>query len=396
MVAIAALTMTGCSLAPIIEKNSLDYGHTIEQVTNSALAVNVLRGRDQAPLYFPDLSQIRGSLDASVSTSSTIPWSGLGSSQAGPFSASTGPTFDLAPNNTKQFYLGILNPISPKIFAYFVERARGYGSIEPVFHLLVSNIEIHEIGKSSRFLSWADPAPSATRDSAFVELANRLTQKRQPFVASLPGSRRAFGTPVTIAADTTIQAKANGLEIEQAPDGKVQFIRQTPNDTVVCFHDGSGYVAVSFADNSIVKGPGGESEVEFPWEKARACGVGANLRRHYKFHLRSVEQVFNYLGAIVADQDNQRHYRRDGRLEGCPRIPFHIGREPGRDVRFSVEYRGNLYYIHGINNRIVCGDAENGPVDRTLPILAILNSLLNINRDANEVPTTKATQAVGG
>jgi hypothetical protein len=31
-----------------------------------------------------------------------------------------------------------------------------------------------------------------------------------------------------------------------------------------------------------------------------------------------------------------------------------------------------------------------------MPILAILNDLLNVNRDANEIPTTKAVQAVGG
>lgn len=382
------LFVGGCSLAPVIENNSIDYGTTIEEVSNASLVKNVLRGRDGAPLYFPDLSQIRGSMNASVSTQSTVPWAlpNAGTSIAGPFSASTTPSFDIAPSNTKQFYLGILNPISPTIFSYFVERARGYGTFQWIFHLAVSNIEVAELGQQTVTHSWNTDRFVEISDSWFVDKAHG----QDPKVMSIEGKPKKFGPPLDVDAKAIVQASAAGLEVVETPDGRMQFQKGANSSSVICFHDGTGYSAISIVRNSSVKGPAGESEPNLSLSSSKACR-GPVSRRHYTLHLRSVEQIFNYLGQLVLAQEKNLLIRRTGRFAGCPRIPFVLSRLPTGHVRFSVPYRGAVYYVSGQENRLDCGALDN-----TLPILAVLNDLLSINRDANEIPTTKGVQAVGG
>ncbi len=49
----------GCSLSGAVTRSSLDYDQVLEAVTNDMLVTNILLARDQAPLHFTDLSQIR-------------------------------------------------------------------------------------------------------------------------------------------------------------------------------------------------------------------------------------------------------------------------------------------------------------------------------------------------
>src|ERR1700722_16805829 len=49
---ITLLLVAGCSLAPVIAENTLDYNTAVETVTNGVLVTNILRARDYAPLYF--------------------------------------------------------------------------------------------------------------------------------------------------------------------------------------------------------------------------------------------------------------------------------------------------------------------------------------------------------
>jgi len=60
------------------------------------------------------------------------------------------------------------------------------------------------------------------------------------------------------------------------------------------------------------------------------------------------------------------------------------GLDPAK-VRFATQYQDKTYYV---------GEVVKG--DNTLRILAVLNGLLNLNRDANAIPKTPAVQAIGG
>ena len=64
----------GCSLAPLVANESEDYNQTVQTVTNSLLVVNILRARDEVPLYFTDLSQIRGQIMLNYSAAGAFPF----------------------------------------------------------------------------------------------------------------------------------------------------------------------------------------------------------------------------------------------------------------------------------------------------------------------------------
>ena len=67
---------------------------------------------------------------------------------------------------------------------------------------------------------------------------------------------------------------------------------------------------------------------------------------------------------------------------GVRQTLFQLHREPGLD-RIAVNYRGAHYYVR-----------EGDPSDHTLEVLALLNQLINANKNASEIPSTKAVQIV--
>ncbi|WP_316158466.1 MULTISPECIES: hypothetical protein [unclassified Bradyrhizobium] len=384
-----AAILGACSLSPAVEQNSLDYTGTIEQVANKSLVTNILRARDGAPLYFPDLSLIHGAISASVSASSTLPWKGpsTGSTGIGPLSAGSTPGFDVAPGNTKQFYLGLMNPISDLMFRNFVASAQGYGSFEEVFHMLVSGIEVGQPGSSPRLVAWYDEHGGAE----YLAIANRwLWGGKPPIIMKTKGeTAKPFGPPIPLDAKAIVEASSAGLDVVDAGEGRMQFMKGGGgSEPIVCFWDGEVYTPVAIVSNSVGKGPaGGISFIR----SIPGCPGRANGTR-YALHLRSTRQVFTYLGSIV---DNPQFLRPgNGPGGGCPRLPISLSSTPTDDVRFSVAYRNSAYYVSGFGHKIICGNAE--VLDRTLPVLAILSILLNINRDANEIPSTKTVQAAGG
>jgi hypothetical protein len=380
----------------------MDYNSTIEETSNSTLVINVLRGRDAAPLYFSDLSQVRGSVSMGASTQATIPFGqpGMGSRtsiQAGAFSANTNPTFDIAPTNTKQFYQGLLNPISGSLFAYFIERSRTT-STEWVFHLLVASIEEYDkITGNSQIL------PARGKNSSdFLAKANLWTENEPPKVVALSAGPKPFGPPIRADAKALIDANNAGLGVKDVGHGLVQLTAKS-GGSQLCFYEGGndGYVPVSVVQNSVTKGPTGEDVPSLGGPEPDRSGLanpcnpstGHSPRKKYFLRLRSVEQIFNYLGTLVDPDDNSRLRPPGDPHAGCPRIPFFLYTVPVAGSRFSVAYRGTTYYVASASYLNPC---SNGVNDSTLQILAILNDLLNLNRDANEIPTTKAVQAVGG
>src|SRR5579864_9837202 len=126
MAAGCAIPLLGCSLASAISGDTQDYEEVVENVTDTMLVTNILRAQDDAPLFFADLSQIRGNIALNLSAQDSFPWgpwfrpsTGTGvrrSAQIGPIAVNSNPTFDIAPLNTKQFAQGILEPLSKNAF----------------------------------------------------------------------------------------------------------------------------------------------------------------------------------------------------------------------------------------------------------------------------------------
>lgn len=372
--ALLSSLLGACSLAPFVAENSIDYNKTVEDVTLSVLITNVLRAKDSAPLFFSDLSLIRGNIALNLSTQDTIPFGPLYGStarrslQAGPLAANSTPGFDVAPLNTKQFYLGILNPINPNVLGYYLER--GLPGDE-LLNLLVSRINEYRM------------TPGGPRAAGVIsddrQLGGRFADWRprvrgpdekywQPFVRKARRVR-AYGPPVRGSLGDVVKA-ATEAKVDVKASGDASQVYKVEEVPVLCVPDAQGrYSAVGIARNSIIDGPA-DTHVPEDNGACRSLGMGPapipEGASRFVISIRSVEAVFYYLGKQLQKPVEARQ------------IKFLVEEGHSPDERISVEYRGRTYHVSGATGE-----------DDTISILAVLSDLLNINRDASEIPSTK-------
>jgi hypothetical protein len=364
------LLLAGCSLAPVIAENTLDYNTAVETVTNGVLVSNILRARDGAPLYFSDLSQIRGAVQLSLQAQTTLPYGPVfpgaagASAQGGPLAVSSQPGFDVAPLNTKKFAEGMLEGIDVKVFAYFIQR-----HVDPkVFlNLVVSRVELYRKSEKN-LVGTCTTDIGKTGTSCVAELIASWTANRgfAPKIGEL-SEDNDVGPPIPadlFAKQNNIVAslvRTDAANIDVRKSGGDYRLSKSSVKYALCVAAGPrrGYIAVGLASPGATKDP-----IKPPVPKSNGNCGGSLPDDRYVIYIRSVEAVFYYLGGLL---NTER-----------PPIPFHIYDHPVEAARFHTDYRGRSYFVR-----------EGATGDPTITILAILNDLLNLNRDAEEIPSTK-------
>ena len=384
---VGLMLLAGCSLAPVIAENSLDYNTTVETVTNSVLVTNILRARDGAPLYFSDLSQIRGAVQLNLQAQTTVPYGPVfpaaagASAQGGPIAVNSQPGFDFAPLNTKKFAEGMLEGIDPKVFAYFIQRAsfiqRGSLNIRMFLNLVVFKIEKYQKTGDDKY---------SLQETCFIRvdaptrqcqgLIDSWTRGYQPFIGLL-SKETSLGPPIPaeiLAKEgntlrNLVQVSAADLDLDLTKSKNAYQLSQTTSKFVLCVYSGrtpsDHYVfdAIGIAATGAIKEP---KPAPIP-EKNGTCDKRSANPYRYVIYTRSVEAIFYYLGALLKNPETSP-------------IAFHIYDHPVEGARFHTNYRGKTYFVR---------ETQDDGSDSTVTILAMLNDLLNLNRDANEIPSTK-------
>jgi hypothetical protein len=100
-------------------------------------------------------------------------------------------------------------------------------------------------------------------------------------------------------------------------------------------------------------------------------------------YLRSVDGIIAYLGKLLRLRDPNRRP-----------LPFDISTHPHEHDRFTVSYDGLTYYVPGRGGPAVGGGTGPEDHDRTMDTLTLLNQLINLNKKASELPSTRAVEAV--
>jgi hypothetical protein len=157
-----------------------------------------------------------------------------------------------------------------------------------------------------------------------------------------------------------VQSDAANIDVKKSGDS--YQLSKSSVKYVLCVAAGPrrGYIAVGLASPGATKDP-----IKPPVPKSNGnCGGLSPDPYRYVIYIRPVEAVFYYLGILLNT--------------GQPPIAFHIYDHPVEEARFHTDYRGRSYFVR---------EAATG--DPTITILAILNDLLNLNRDAEEIPSTK-------
>lgn len=105
------------------------------------------------------------------------------------------------------------------------------------------------------------------------------------------------------------------------------------------------------------------------------------------WYLRSVDEVLTYLGAVQRREEEGVAYRisvgLDANRGAAPRL-FRLWPERPARPRFTVEYRGTRWWV-----------ADDNPAeDLTLSVLALTTQLLNLQKSADEIPSSRTLRLV--
>jgi len=98
--------------------------------------------------------------------------------------------------------------------------------------------------------------------------------------------------------------------------------------------------------------------------------------------LRSVDEVFNYLGAVQRQEEAGTPYRI-AIGAASPRI-FRLWPAPPPRPRLAVDYRGTRWWVAG----------QDAREDLTLSVLALTAQLLNLQKAAGEIPSSGTLRLV--
>ena len=137
-----------------------------------------------------------------------------------------------------------------------------------------------------------------------------------------------------------------------------------------------------------------------------------------RLHIRSVGEIFQFLGDLLHYQDEVRHYLSDPQVKqklntpvtfgycpddpgpGCNDIFFRLDGDPG-NARFTLTYRDREYAVANINSldsaprRDGSSGAGNAQQkDHTLEILSVLHQLVNLNKSAADIRATPSVQVL--
>jgi hypothetical protein len=431
-----ALVLCGCSLASGVKEGSLDYNTVLEDVTDNMLVTNVLLARDQAPLHFTDLSQIRGSLQlqGQLQASSPFGQNVVSTTRArdivqGTLTVNSLPTFDVVPLNTKEFTEGITTPIDFRFLWYYFNRG---ADAETVVRLFVSKLDLDENFPANQRECEFINHPNMTFEPQYSSDAIEcdISVRKVLGITTAPGKRVTFQdlVPLLEGLDYTLVKKtkevgpdvrvrgsdllrSGGLlsggkiSLERGPDTLYHVVKET-QESVICLEPTPRHPWIIFRLAPLA---GALDRSALKVDPVSACTTSvARPQKADSFvqiflYMRSVEAIFQYLGQMLTFPEEDRT------------IPFYIrdnfyDRLVESNPRFRVRYRDHDYfvssaasscgYLRGVNDpRGTSGICATNPEyrgDQTLFVLSVLNQVLNLYKNAKEIPITPAVQAVGG
>ncbi|MCK8784085.1 hypothetical protein M0638_06795 [Roseomonas sp. NAR14] len=413
-VLLLGLAPGGCALSGPIGQQAIAYNGAVETAANDGLVRNILRARDEAPLHFTTVPQIRGALNLGLGQPGlSVP---VGAGAATPYVLGLGlgggvaPSFDVSALDTQEFARGLLEPLEPGLIRALWER--GYPR-EMLLMLLFAVVEDPVTGRrypnDPRCWTGRPDCPEPVADGgagARQALATAVAlgrfefndyQALQPVGPRLSAAQAAEPALLALLAD-------GGMRLLPEPGGRFRLHR-VERRTAVCRRVAQGgrglLVPVAGGDEEALRA-GRDSPVcarpEVVQEGPAPRLAGSGLR----ILVRSVEEVVRFLGLLLRVQAAMPP-GADG-TPPCltfavdPATPsrraclFRLAR--GGDATpaaFRVAYDGAEYAVPRHAEPAADG-ATRG--DHSLQVLALLTELLNLKKSSAAIPTTRAVQIV--
>ncbi|MGD0432578.1 MAG: hypothetical protein ABSA58_15960 [Acetobacteraceae bacterium] len=121
---LATVLLSACTLADQFGSRAVNYNIQAENARDQGLLLNIIRAAYRKPMQFSDVTTASGTATATGTIGSSLllgPHQSASTNSLSPgFTFAGGPTFTMSSLDTKEFYSGILAPISNSLVGYYV------------------------------------------------------------------------------------------------------------------------------------------------------------------------------------------------------------------------------------------------------------------------------------
>ncbi|HLW90587.1 MAG TPA: hypothetical protein VKS78_04705 [Roseiarcus sp.] len=391
-VAAVALLTSGCAYNDRFENRFDRFDVAAEQSRDDMILTNIIRASHAEPLSFVQLSNVNASNTSSATmglpsllfgphvfaptaaTAAAGSSSLLGTSQVEGqtiFGANPGgsgyvgnsatvsgvTSFEASPNETKDFYNGLLSEVAPRTLQFFAQQGV---APEVLFYLFTDRVVEERDGKRRELRN--DPLdPNFPAFRNYVALAMRYGLSSEP----VPGQKSKGGG-----------GHGSGKESKDSKDGAAN----APEEYQLCFDRAN--MTAPFAGNSPMCG----SSTVSPDSRTVTFYDRAHRRVAISVLPRSAFAIFQYLGRILAGGEGGRI-----KLESVAAIDqqqfrdddlFYIEQGPAGPCFLSVNYEGVNYCV-----------PEDGAAN-TKRIIGLLTQLIALNTTLADLPITPTVRVV--
>lgn len=393
LMALAAtlIGLGGCATQRDFTEQSTKANLSVEDAHNRILLLNVVRAMRGRPLYFTGFSSLKGPLGAGSPTLGfNIPFGNDLRQNIYQFIPSFKPDvaqYDIAIYDRQEFVRGIAKPVTPATLQFYLDQG---WPLELLLHLFIREVEVFKGDR--KIESRINYPPNWQQYEAFLTWVREIG-KCELYLDVQYGEPTNVGPqlPRTAAEDITklIALRKEGFELAPVPgssvEGKVEPARwqlrkvhEIPvfkmKQTKDCPQAGRSLFNVTDLGATPVLGLARAEEDE----------------ERTVIYMRSPEGMVKYLGEVARAQLEGARVPGGGVrpltvtiMLGSPLYtppvaePLFVLRESEVDTNNSVvrvEYDGRIYGI------------PQEPNGRSMHVLALISSLIGLNRSSSEVP----------
>ena len=401
--------LCGCSASNVIGLYTADYRDTTANAGDAQLLLNILRAKDNLPIHFYDLAIIHGSIQLTAGNTTNVPFanftapSAIASNIAPVVSAQSAPSFDVSTSDTQDFTRGMLSPIDPRAVKALFDQG-----VDPRIMLLLF------------FSRYTDPNGQVFLNNTTCDPANpgkhpELGCLFQVYAYLGEIDRLLANANAAAGVQPPLQArlKAN-IYYELNPIGErlvgawtmdqLDSLRQFDTTKYRLINNRLYSISMSEPRLAICYERGGTLRELLPSRNGnRVCTQSEVImydpptRKNVGLTLRSAYDVIEFLGQVLRFQQEKGNNRcltltyatEEERHCDAGQVLFQVNAPVGTPV-IGTRYDDAWYALYDRH----CSKISNDSCDYSLQVLAILELLLNENRQAKDIIATPRVQVV--
>jgi hypothetical protein len=412
-----SLLMGGC-VADLFGDRAASYNQEVSINKDRTILTNIVRASLGRPLQFTEITTVSGTASQSLSLAGLIPFAvhrpltvGQQSTFSPSMTLSGGPTFSIANLSSKEFYSGILTPLSTPILAYYL--GEGRYPLHVLLPLVISEItygpksDQHRIANTISNLAEFNDALNGLRAiGLMVEPVNEaisegpaLTEeeaKNPKLLASLASG--------SAAGNTTLDLKRyNVLDPTKADNKDPNFSKseydklKDKGGTYFRLEKKGGQKYRICFDRTTVENSLAHLNLHLPAmiptstlpgtsvriQEKNLCGAKLHdehdtsvkeVADNVNFTIRSVEGIISFLGEVVQSNRPLQAYTTP---RGGPKIDIFTASElPPEGPSISASVDGQTYYVK----------VDATGKDMSSRVLQLLSELIALNNSAKDLP----------